>query len=102
MAQQAALKQETLEAIKTPDMYFVILHNDDFTTMDFVVELLVKLFHKTETDASAVMMQVHNNGKGVAGAYTYDIALTKKMQAERMASERNFPLRLSVEPDKVK
>ena len=78
-------------------MYAVTLYNDDVTTMDFVVELLVKVFHKTSADASAIMMQVHQIGKGVAGIYTYDIAVTKKMQADRMAAEKGFPLRLSVE-----
>jgi len=78
-------------------MYAVTLYNDDVTTMDFVVELLVKIFHKNTAEASTVMMQVHQAGKGVAGIYTYDIAVTKKMQADRMAAEKGFPLRLAVE-----
>ena len=82
---------------KAPRMFAVTLYNDDVTTMDFVVEMLVKVFHKTTADASSIMMQVHELGKGVAGIYTYDIAVTKKMQADRMAAERGFPLRLAVE-----
>ena len=82
---------------KIPRMYAVTLYNDDVTTMDFVVELLVKIFHKNTAEASAIMMQVHKEGKGVAGIYTYDIAVSKKMQADRMAAEKGFPLRLSVE-----
>ena len=82
---------------KIPRMYAVTLYNDDVTTMDFVVELLVKIFHKNTAEASTVMMQVHQAGKGVAGIYTYDIAVTKKMQADRMAAEKGFPLRLAVE-----
>ena len=82
---------------KIPRLYAVTLYNDDVTTMDFVVELLVKIFHKSTVDASAIMMQVHQVGKGVAGVYTYDIAVTKKMQADRMAAEKGFPLRLAVE-----
>ena len=82
---------------RIPRMYAVTLYNDDITTMDFVVELLVKIFHKSTADASTIMMQVHQMGKGVAGIYTYDIAVTKKMQADRMATEKGFPLRLSVE-----
>lgn len=87
----------TLQELKIPKMYAVTLYNDDVTTMDFVVELLVKVFHKNTVDASAIMMQVHQLGKGVAGIYTYDIAVTKKMQADRMAAEKGFPLRLEVE-----
>ena len=82
---------------KVPRLYAVTLYNDDITTMDFVVELLVKIFHKSTVEASSVMMQVHQMGKGVAGIYTYDIAITKKMQADRMAAEKGFPLRLTVE-----
>ena len=82
---------------KSPRLYAVTLYNDDITTMDFVVEMLVKIFHKSTVDASNVMIQVHQMGKGVAGIYTYDIAVTKKMQADRMAADKGFPLRLSVE-----
>ena len=83
--------------LKVPKMFAVILYNDDVTTMDFVVDLLVKVFRKNTADASSIMMQVHQVGKGVAGIYTYDIAVTKKMQADRMAAEKGFPLRLAVE-----
>ena len=82
---------------KVPRMYAVTLYNDDITTMDFVVELLVKIFHKNTADASTVMMQVHQTGKGVAGIYTYDIAVTKKTQADKLAAEKGFPLRLGLE-----
>ena len=82
---------------QAPRLYAVILYNDEVTTMDFVVELLVKVFHMDSAGASAVMMQVHQTGRGVAGVYTYDIAVTKKMQADRMAAKKGFPLRLEVE-----
>jgi len=82
---------------KEPRMYAVMLYNDDITTMDFVVELLVKVFHKNTAEASDIMMQVHQAGKGVAGIYTYDIAVTKKMQADKMTVEKGFPLKLGVE-----
>ena len=82
---------------KVPKLYAVVLYNDDITTMDFVVEMLVKVFHKTTADASDIMMQVHQQGRGVAGVYTFDIAVTKKKQGEQMAAERGFPLRLGVE-----
>ena len=83
--------------LQMPRLHAVLLHNDDITSMDFVVEMLVKVFHKTPVDASAVMMQVHEEGKGVAGVYTYDIAVTKKMQGERMAAAKGFPLMMTVE-----
>jgi len=97
MESQSNVNAEIDARYKIPRMYAVTLYNDDITTMDFVVELLVKVFHKTTADASAIMMQVHQIGKGVAGIYTYDIAVSKKMQADRMAAEKGFPLRLAVE-----
>ena len=90
---------ETVQEIhyKTPKLYTVTLYNDDITTMDFVVELLVKIFNKTTAEASIIMIQVHEKGKGVAGIYTYDIAVTKKIQADQLIAEKGFPLRLEVE-----
>ncbi|MDR1531584.1 MAG: ATP-dependent Clp protease adaptor ClpS [Clostridiales bacterium] len=96
MARQTVLRRETAEIVKTPEMYIVVMHNDDYTTIDFVVEVLMKIFHKSSAEASAIMMEVHTRGEGIAGMYTYDLAVTKKAQAERLAGERNFPLRLSV------
>ena len=83
--------------VQKPNMYAVIMHNDDFTTMDFVVDLLIKVFNKSSPQARALMMQVHRNGFGIAGVYTYDLAVSKRIQAERFAEENAFPLRLSVE-----
>jgi len=88
---------EVADKVKTPRLYAVMMHNDDFTTMDFVVDVLVKVFHKTNEEAAGVMMQVHEQGKGIAGIYTYDIAVTKKVHADQMAAEKGFPLRLTVE-----
>ena len=78
-------------------MYAVILLNDDITTMDFVVALLVKIFNKQPAEASSVMMEIHHNGQGVAGVYTFDIAVTKKAQADRFSAEKGFPLRIGIE-----
>jgi len=85
-----------LPEVKEPRLYAVVLHNDDFTTMDFVVDLLIKLFGKSAQEAAQVMMAVHENGEGVAGIYPFDIAVTKKLLAERKAAEESFPLRISV------
>jgi len=79
-----------------PHQYAVIIHNDEVTSMDFVVEVLVKVFHKSSVEASNLMMTVHNEGQGVAGVFTYDIAVTKKYQAERRAADKGFPLRLTL------
>lgn len=87
------------EKSREPDLYLVVLHNDDVTTMDFVVMVLMKVFRKPLQEARRVMLEVHVKGKGVGGRYTYDIARTKADQAMRMARSENFPLRLTVEPD---
>ena len=92
-----SIEHDTLTTVKLPRLYAVVLFNDDITTMDFVVDMLVKVFHKTAAEASVIMMQVHQQGRGVAGVYTYDIAVTKKMQGEQMAAEKGYPLRLGVE-----
>jgi ATP-dependent Clp protease adaptor protein ClpS len=90
------VRQEQHTALRTPHKYAVIIHNDDITSMDFVVEVLVRVFHKTTVEASELMMTVHNDGQGVAGVFTYDIAVTKKYQAERRAVDKGFPLRLTL------
>lgn len=82
-----------------PPRYKVILHNDDFTTMDFVVKLLKEVFRKDEAEAEAIMLAVHYKGKGVAGTYPYDIALSKKDKGIRMARAEGFPLKLTCEPE---
>ena len=80
-------------------MFRVLLHNDDYTTREFVVEILRKIFHRSESDAVQIMMHVHNNGVGVAGVYTYEVAETKLRTVEHLAREYEFPLRLSIEPE---
>ncbi|MDH7552791.1 MAG: ATP-dependent Clp protease adapter ClpS [Spirochaetota bacterium] len=83
--------------VKKPRMYKVILHNDHYTTMDFVVEVLVKIFHKNVMEATELMLQVHRNGFGICGVYTYDIAQTKANQVHSLARQREFPLKCTVE-----
>jgi ATP-dependent Clp protease adaptor protein ClpS len=92
-------KEETTVDFKKPNMYKVILLNDDYTTMDFVVEILIAIFHKTAADATRIMLDVHQKGKGVVGVYTFDIARTKIAQVEQMANERDFPLAAVMEPE---
>ena len=84
---------------KRPPLYRVLLHNDDYTTRDFVVFVLAVVFHRSESEAVRIMLHVHHTGVGVAGVYTREIAETKIQAVERMAQEQEFPLRLSMEPE---
>jgi ATP-dependent Clp protease adaptor protein ClpS len=80
-----------------PKMYQVILHNDHYTTMDFVVTVLMKIFHKSAAEATKIMLDVHKKGQGICGVYTCDIAMTKVSQVTKMAKESEYPLRCSYE-----
>lgn len=95
---QSAIKERQRTDLKEPRQFKVIMHNDDFTTMEFVVQILKEIFLKSEESATAIMLEIHKHNKGVAGIYTYDIAMSKMQKATRMARENNFPLRLTVEP----
>jgi ATP-dependent Clp protease adaptor protein ClpS len=83
--------------IREPKLYRVILINDDYTTMDFVIEILIAVFHKPAAEATRIMLDVHKNGKGFCGVYTYDIATTKIDRVHKMARQREFPLKCSLE-----
>jgi len=83
--------------LQEPKMYRVILHNDHYTTMDFVVEVLIKVFHKPADEAVKIMLNVHRKGIGVCGIYTYDIASTKVSHVQHMARMMEFPLKCSLE-----
>jgi ATP-dependent Clp protease adaptor protein ClpS len=87
----------TERKLKRPKMYKVLLHNDDYTTMEFVVYILQNIFRRSETDAVQIMLHVHKNGIGVAGVYTYEVAETRVTQVEALARQHEFPLRCSVE-----
>jgi ATP-dependent Clp protease adaptor protein ClpS len=92
-----AVVQVSKPVPKEPPNYSVILLNDDYTTMEFVVEVLEKFFSKTKEQALQIMLKVHQQGKGVAGVYTFEIAETKVVQVEEAASSRGFPLKCSLE-----
>ena len=85
--------------VQKPPLYRVLLHNDDYTTREFVVDVLRNVFHRAETEAVQIMLHVHQNGVGVAGVYTYDVADTKVRTVERLARQREYPLMLSMEPE---
>ncbi len=99
MSEKIIYKEDTIVEFKKPKMYKVILLNDDYTTMDFVVEVLVAVFRKSPTEATQIMLDVHQKGKGIVGAYTYDIACTKIAQVEEMSVKRDFPLVAVMEPE---
>ena len=82
-----------------PSMYRVLLHNDDYTTMDFVVMVLKKIFHKTQEQSEQIMLDVHKKGKGVCGVYTFEIAQTKVEQVKLLAKQNEFPLLATYEED---
>jgi ATP-dependent Clp protease adaptor protein ClpS len=86
------------EKLKEPDEFMVILLNDNYTSMDFVVEVLMIIFHKDPLDANKIMMDVHKKGKGIVGQYPWDIAATKMEQVHAAARKNDFPLRCIVEP----
>ncbi len=96
---QNDLGVETIEDIKEPSMYKVIFYNDDFTTKEFVVEVLIVIFHKSEAEANSLMEKVHKTGSAVVGIYTYDIAQTRVQITLHNAREYGFPLRCEVEEE---
>jgi ATP-dependent Clp protease adaptor protein ClpS len=85
------------QEIREPRLYRVVLLNDDYTTMDFVVEILVTVFHKPAAEAAKIMLDVHRRGKGTCGVFTYDIAATKVSLVHQLARKREFPLRCNLE-----
>jgi ATP-dependent Clp protease adaptor protein ClpS len=93
------LATERKSSVEKARRYKVLFHNDDYTTMEFVVLVLMKFFHKTETEATHIMLSVHHKGHGVAGFYTKDVAETKVAQVQDYAKENGMPLRLTAEPE---
>ena len=97
MSVQGETREKTRIRIKEPKHYRVIMHNDDFTSMDFVVEILMDIFHKKEAEAQRLMLMVHESGRAAVGAYPYDIAVTKVQAATARAKEEGYPFRMTVE-----
>ncbi len=82
---------------KTPPLFKVLMHNDNYTTMEFVIEVLESVFNKSTTEANRIMMNIHLKGIGICGIYPFDIAETKVAKVHRLAGSEGFPLRCSVE-----
>ncbi|MGL4797920.1 MAG: ATP-dependent Clp protease adaptor ClpS [Cellulosilyticaceae bacterium] len=97
MESQYSIQSKNKVKVKKPKLYHVVMHNDDFTTMEFVIEVLVTLFNKKTEEAYTIMLDVHKKGKGVAGVYPYDLAITKANRAMDMAREEGFPFKMTVE-----
>jgi ATP-dependent Clp protease adaptor protein ClpS len=87
------------QQLQRPRMWRVLLHNDDYTTQDFVVWVLETVFRKPRAEAFAIMMSVHRSGLGVAGVFTHDVAETKVKATERLAEEHEYPLLVTMEPE---
>ena len=90
---------ENEDALFEAKRYKVVLLNDDFTSMDFVVEVLMELFDHSVDSAVNIMLQIHRDGRGVCGAYTYEVAETKVSQVEKRAKENEYPLKAIVEEE---
>ncbi len=97
MATKDAVRERTDLRIKEPRQFNVVMYNDDFTTMEFVVEVLKDIFHKDEVTAQAIMLNVHKKGQAVVGKYPYDIAATKVNTALSRARAQGYPFKMTIE-----
>jgi ATP-dependent Clp protease adaptor protein ClpS len=91
------IREHTDLRIPEPQKHHVVLYNDDTTTLDFMLMVLKTVFHKSNEEAEEIMHHVHDQGKEIAGTYSFDIAVSKANKATRMAREENYPLKLTVE-----
>jgi len=97
--EDADVDVEERQKTSIPKRYHVLFHNDDYTTMEYVVEVLRRFFHKSETEALHIMLTVHKKGKAIAGVYPRDVAETKVVDVMRDARERGYPLLVTAEPE---
>lgn len=93
------LATEIEKKVEKPRLYNVLLHNDNYTTMEFVVMVLMTVFYRSEADAVRIMLHVHTREHGIAGTYSYEVAETRADKVQKLARENEFPLRCSVEPN---
>lgn len=100
MAVQGQTKEKTKINLREPRHYRVIMHNDDFTSMEFVVAILIDIFKKDVLEAQRLMLMVHEGGKAAVGTYPYDIAATKVRSALERAQKEGFPFRMTLEEER--
>ena len=98
--ESALADTRSVQKLQRPRMWRVLLHNDDYTTQDFVVWVLETIFHKLPGEALSIMTSVHQSGMGVAGVFTHDVAETKVKATEQLAGEHEFPLLVTMEPER--
>lgn len=96
---EGGVAEKTRPKTEEPKLYKVLLHNDDYTTMEFVVSILESVFAKSPAEAYRIMMHVHTQGLGIAGVYPFEVAETKVALVEERAREAGHPLRCSIEPE---
>lgn len=99
MSEKIFVKEKGEIKLQRPKIYKVLLHNDDYTTMEFVVDILINIFNKGAAEATRIMLDVHKKGCGTAGSYAYDIAVTKINQTLKTARENGYPLKLSLKEE---
>lgn len=97
MSTRQQIQEKSRLQIKEPHKFKVVMYNDDFTSMEFVVDVLITIFHKNEEEAVDLMLLVHETGKAVVGIYSYDIARTRVERALSLAREEGYPFRVVVE-----
>ena len=85
--------------VKYPKKYKVFILNDDYTSMEFVIDILISVFHKSYSQAEAIMLDIHKKERGLCGVYTHEIAETKVMQVHRKAKDNAFPLKATMEEE---
>lgn len=97
MSTKKSLKFDDELALHEPQLYKVLLLNDDYSSMDFVVDILMTIFHKTYAEAEKIMLEVHQKQRGLCGVYSFEIAETKVTQVTKIAKEQGFPLKAVME-----
>lgn len=96
---EEGVASKSWEEVREPSMYKVLLHNDDYTSMDFVVEILMFVFNKSPEESTRIMLNVHRQGIGLCGIYTYEVAETKVDRVHVLAREKGFPLKCTMEKE---
>jgi len=96
---EEGVDSETKDDVREPSMYKVLLHNDDYTTMEFVVEVLMLVFNKSAEEAVRIMLNVHRKGIGICGVYTFEVSETKVKSVQSLARRNGFPLKCSMEKE---